>query len=142
MEKSKKYLKFVSEIILILLTFSFVRSILEVFLTKVTVDNVPTQFLIIAKIILCVVYAVLYIPQVFVGVKGIKVAKNPDSSKAHIVWAVIFLVFAIFAAVSAISGLIKAENVTENIFGLIDAAIDLVAYFFYVKFAKQVLAGV
>ena len=129
-----------SEIILICLTFSFLRSILEVFLTKVDNDNIPTQFLIIAKIMLCVIYAVLYLPQVYIGVKGIKVAKNPDSSKAHIVWAVIFIVFAVFAAISAVSGLIKAEDVTGNIFGLIDAVIDLGLYFFYVKFAKQVLA--
>lgn len=140
MEKSRRSLKFMSEIILICLTFSFLRSILEVFLTKVDNDNIPTQFLIIAKIMLCVIYAVLYLPQVYIGVKGIKVAKNPDSSKAHIVWAVIFIVFAVFAAISAVSGLIKAEDVTGNIFGLIDAVIDLGLYFFYVKFAKQVLA--
>jgi hypothetical protein len=140
MEKSRRSLKFMSEIILICLTFSFLRSILEVFLTKVDNDSVPTQFLIIAKIMLCVIYAVLYLPQVYIGVKGIKVAKNPDSSKAHIVWAVIFIVFAVFAAISAVSGLIKAEDVTGNIFGLIDAVIDLGLYFFYVKFAKQVLA--
>ena len=36
MEKARKSLKFMSEIILICLTFSFVRSILEIFLTKVT----------------------------------------------------------------------------------------------------------
>ena len=140
MEKSRRSLKFMSEIILICLTFSFLRSILEVFLTKVDNDNIPTQFLIIAKIMLCVIYAVLYLPQVYIGVKGIKVAKNPDSSKAHIVWAVIFIIFAVFAAISAVSGLIKAEDVTGNIFGLIDAVIDLGLYFFYVKFAKQVLA--
>ena len=140
MEKSRRSLKFMSEIILICLTFSFLRSILEVFLTKVDNDNIPTQFLIIAKIMLCVIYAVLYLPQVYIGVKGIKVAKNPDSSKAHIVWAVIFIIFAVFAAISAVSGLIKAEDVTGNIFGLIDAVIDLGLYFFNVKFAKQVLA--
>ena len=141
MEKSRKSLKFMSEIILICLTFSFVRSILEIFLIKVTNNDIPTQFLIIAKIMLCVIYAVLYLPQAFIGVKGIKVAKNPDSSKAHIVWAVIFLVFAALAAISAVSGLIKAEDIAGNVFGLIDAVIDLVLYFFYIKFAKQVLAG-
>jgi hypothetical protein len=140
MEKSRKYLKVMSEIILICLAFSFIRTILEVLLVNVNVDNASNQFIIIAKIMLCVIYAVLYLPQVYIGVKGIKVAKNPDSSKAHIVWAVIFIVFAVFAAISAVSGLIKAENVTENIFGLIDAVIDLGLYFFYVKFAKQVLA--
>ena len=50
MEKSRKSLKFMSEIILICLTFSFIRTILEVFLVKVDIENIPTQFLIIAKI--------------------------------------------------------------------------------------------
>lgn len=141
MEKSRKSLKFMSEIILILLTFSFIRTILEVLLVKVNIDNIPTQFMIIAKIMLCVIYAVLYAPQVYIGVKGIKVANTPDSSKAHIVWAVIFLVFAVLSIISSVSGLIKAEDVTGNIFALIDATIDFVLYFFYVKFAKQVLAA-
>ena len=140
MEKSRKSLKLMSEIILICLAFSFIRSILEVILTKVTTpDNIETQFIIIAKILPCVIYAVLYIPQVYIGIKGIKIANNPDSSKAHIVWAVIFLVFAVLAMVSAVLGLINAENVTGNVFGLVDAIIDLALYFFYIKFAKQVL---
>ena len=140
MEKSRKYLKFMSEIILICLTFSFIRTILEVLLVKVDIENIPTQFLIIAKIMLCVIYALLYAPQVYIGVKGIKVANTPDSSKAHIVWAVIFLAFALLSIISSVSELIKAEDVTGNIFVLIDATIDLVLYIFYVKFAKQVLA--
>ena len=141
MEKSRKSLKLMSEIILICLTFSFIRTILEVLLVKVNIDNIPNQFMIIAKIMLCVIYALLYAPQVYIGVKGIKVANTPDSSKAHIVWAVIFLVFAVISIVSSVSGLIKAEDVTGNIFGLIDATIDVVLYFFYVKFAHQVLAA-
>ena len=141
MEKSRKYLKFMSEIILIFLTFSFIRTMLEVLLVKVDIENIPTQFLIIAKIMLCVIYALLYAPQVYIGVKGIKVANAPDSSKAHIVWAVIFLVFALLSIISSVSGLIKAEDVTSNIFVLIDATIDFVLYLFYVKFAKQVLSA-
>ena len=110
-------------------------------MVKVDIENIPTQFLIIAKIMLCVIYALLYAPQVYIGVKGIKVANAPDSSKAHIVWAVIFLVFALLSIISSVSGLIKAEDVTSNIFVLIDATIDFVLYLFYVKFAKQVLSA-
>lgn len=141
MEKSRKYLKVMSEIILICLAFSFIRTILEVLLVNVNVDNASTQFIIIAKIMLCVIYALLYAPQIYIGVKGIKVANTPDSSKAHIVWAVIFLIFAVLSIISSVSGLIKAEDVTGNIFVLIDATIDFVLYILYVKFAKQVLVA-
>ena len=141
MENARKNLKFISEIILIVLTFSFIRTILEVLLMKVNIDNVTTQAMIVAKIMLCVIFAALYAPQVYIGVKGIKVAKTSDSSKAHIVWAVIFLVFAVLSIVSSVSGLIKAEDIAGNIFALVDAAIDIVLYVFYVKFAKQVLVA-
>lgn len=141
MEKSRKYLKFISEIILICLTFSFIRTILEVLFVEVDIDNVPTQFMIIAKIMICVIYALLYAPQVYIGVKGIKVANVPDSSKAHIVWAVIFILFAVLSIASSFSELIQAVDVTGNVFALVDATIDLVLYIFYVKFARQVLAA-
>ena len=138
MENSKRNLKFISEIILICLAFSFIRTILEVFLSNMSINNIPTEFMLIAKIAICVAYTVLYIPQVYVGFKGIKVANNPDASKAHIVWAVIFLALAAISAISSVFGMISTGNVTGNIFGLIDAVIDLVLYFFFVKFANQV----
>lgn len=141
MEKSRKTLKFLSEIILIFLTFSIIRTILEVFLVKINIDGVPNSAIIVAKIILCVLYLVIFAPQIYVGVKGIKVSNKPDSSRAHITWAVIFIVFSVLATVSAVVDIINVVDVAENIFVLIDSVIDFVLYFFYVKAAKQVLAA-
>lgn len=140
MEKSRKYLKFMSEIILICLAFSFIRSILEVFLINVDPNNGNDLYIIIAKIVLCVIYTVFYIPQIYIGIKGIKVAKNPDSSKAHIVWAVIFLAFAVLGAISSTWNMIDTKDIVGNILGLINAVVDITLYFLYVKYAKQVLA--
>ena len=50
-------------------------------------------------------------------------------------------IFAVLSIISSVSGLIKAEDVTGNIFVLIDATIDFVLYILYVKFAKQVLVA-
>jgi hypothetical protein len=108
-------------------------------LTNITVHDDVADFVVIAKIVLCVIYAVFYVPQVYVGVKGIKLANRPDSSKAHIIWAVIFIALATLGAVSAVVDLINAKDVLSNIFVLIDSVIDFGLYFFYVKFAKQVL---
>ena len=140
MEKSRKYLKFMSEIILICLAFSFIRSILEVFLINVSLNNIPDSYIITAKLVICVIYTVFYIPQVYIGVKGIKVAKNPDSSKAHIVWAVIFLAFAVLGAISSVWDMINTGDIVGSILGLINGVIDIALYFFYVRYAKQVLA--
>lgn len=138
MENAKRNLKFISEVMLILLLFSAIRMILEIFLKEIRVDNIPAEFILVVKGVLCVISALLYIPQIYIGVKGIRVAKNPDSSKAHIVWAVIFFVFAAISVISTVSGMIRTGNVVGNIFGLIDSVIDLGLCFFYVKFAKQV----
>ena len=140
MEKSRKYLKFMSEIILICLAFSFIRSILEVYLINVSLNNIPDSYIITAKLVICVIYTVFYIPQVYIGVKGIKVAKNPDSSKAHIVWAVIFLAFAVLGAISSVWDMINTGDIVGSILGLINGVIDIALYFFYVRYAKQVLA--
>ena len=140
MEKSRKYLKFMSEIVLICLAFSFIRSILEVLLTNISMNNIPDSYIITAKIVLCIIFTVFYVPQVYIGVKGIKVANNPDSSKAHIIWAVIFLALALFGAISYVGDMISTGEVVENIFGLVNSVIDITLYFFYVRYAKQVLA--
>ena len=141
MGNAKKNLKFMSDLILIFLTCSFIRTILEVFMTDIKVNNISAEFMIVAKIILCLIYVVIFLPQIYVGVKGIKMSKNPDSSKAHIIWAVIFVAFAVFSAVSAVVNMINNKDMTGNIFRLIDAVIDFVLYFFYVKYAKQVLVA-
>ena len=141
MGNAKKNLKFMSDLILIFLTCSFIRTILEVFMTDIKVNNISAEFMIVAKIILCLIYVVIFLPQIYVGVKGIKMSKKPDSSKAHIIWAVIFVAFAVFSAVSAVVNMINNKDMTGNIFRLIDAVIDFVLYFFYVKYAKQVLVA-
>lgn len=141
MEKARKQLKFMSEVILILLAFSFIRSLLEIILVKVNLDDVTALHVTVAKIILGVFSVVVYLPQAYIGFKGLKVAKKPDASKAHIVWAVIFVVFSVFAAISAVAEIINTGANTGNIFALIDAAIDFALYFFYLKFAKQVMVA-
>ena len=143
MEKARKGLKFLSECILIFLTFSFIRTILEVFLVDIKVDNIPGNTMLIVKIVLCVIYAVIIFgPQLYVGVKGIKVANKPDDSKAHIVWAVIFVIFAVIAGISAISDMAGTGDIAGNVFRLIDAVIDIAFYFIYIKYAKKVLESV
>ena len=142
MEKSRKNLKFVSAVTLIFLVLSFARTILEVFLMDYNIPNVSSELLLAGQLVLCAIFTVFYLPQVYIGVKGIKVANNPDSSKAHIVWAILFIVFAAISLISSISGLITTKNVTSGIFAIIDSALDVVWYALYVKYARQVLAGV
>ena len=140
MENARKNLRLVSEVILIILTISLVRSILEVLLSKGSMDGIPAELVSFAKIGFCVAAVVLSIPQIYIGVKGIKVANNPDSSKAHIVWGVIFTIFSVFSVISAVSGLTKGGNTFGDILALVSAVAQFALYFIYVKCAKQVAA--
>ena len=101
MNQAKKRLKFISECILILLAVSFIKSILEIFLKDVTIDDVSESLIITSKIVICLLFTVIiFIPQLYIGVRGLKIAKNPNSSKSHIIWAVIFAGFAILSIIS------------------------------------------
>ena len=142
-KKAKTGLKFTSECILILLAVSFVRSILEIFLTDVKIDGVSEGLIIASKIILCVLFAmIIFIPQIYIGVKGIKIAKNPTDSKSHIVWAVIFVIFAFISAISAIVDMVNTGDIAANIFVLIDGVVDIALYLCYIVYAKRVLDAV
>lgn len=139
MNQAKKRLKFISECILILLAVSFVKSILEIFLTDVTIDDVSESLIITSKIIICLLLtAIIFIPQLYIGVRGLKIAKNPNNSKSHIVWAVIFAGFAILSIISAIVGMVNTGDIARNIFGIVNGGIDLAMYSCYIVFAKQV----
>lgn len=139
MNQAQKRLKFISECILILLAVSFVKSILEIFLTDVIIDDVSESLIITSKIIICLLFTVIiFIPQLYIGVRGLKIAKNPNSSKSHIVWAVIFAGFAILLIISAIVGMVNTGDIARNIFGIVNGGIDLAMYSCYIVFAKQV----
>ena len=139
MNQAKKRLKFISECILILLAVSFIKSILEIFLTDVKIDDVSESLIITSKIIICLLLtAIIFIPQLYIGVRGLKIAKNPNSSKSHIIWAVIFAGFAILSIISAIVGMVNTGDIARNIFGIVNGGIDLAMYSCYVVFAKQV----
>ena len=97
MEKARTSLKFSSLSVLALAVISLVNIVVGLMSSEFNSAELPAgspeNILTITKIIILVVTLVLLIPRVYVGFKGLKIAKNPDSSKGHIIWAVILLVF-------------------------------------------------
>ena len=140
MEKSRKYLKIYSIVVLVYtlgIILNLVAGLSE--LNNATIPaGSPDNIVLITKVILMVVSGILLLPQIFIGLKGIKVANNPDSSKSHIVVATILFVLAIFSTITPISSLIKKEAVGENIRNLLSIAVELYLYFDYIKYARLV----
>jgi uncharacterized membrane protein len=143
MEKNKKNLKILSILILALAVYSLIRIVLSVFLIDLNpedlTDGASATHLLIGQIFVCVVSVILLIPQIFVGIKGIKVSNNPDSSKAHIVWAVILTVLSVIGILSPASELIKGVAVLDNLLAVADMALDAIIYIEYINYAKKLV---
>jgi uncharacterized membrane protein len=143
MEKNKKNLKVLSILILALAVYSLIRIVLSVFSIDLNpedlTDGASATLLLIGQIFVCVVSVILLIPQIFVGIKGIKVSNNPDSSKAHIVWAVILTVLSVIGILSPASELIKGVAVLDNLLAVADMVLDAIIYIEYINYAKKLV---
>lgn len=141
MEKNRKELKSFSILILALVAFSLIRTIVDLCLNGVpqisATEGLTKEMIQVASIIALVISFLLLLPQIYVGVKGIKIANGATSGKAHIVWALILAVLAGIALIYAIFNLTKAFNF-DSIMNLIDPAIDVATYVFYFIFARRV----
>ena len=143
MMNARKNLKWLSAVVLALAGLSFIRVIWDAFFTEINTAALPegaTEGLVLAaQIALCVVGIILLLPQIYVGVKGLKIAEKPDNSKAHIVWATILTVISVIGILSPVSDLLKGGNVADNVVAIIDMATDVAVYIAYITYAKQVL---
>jgi uncharacterized membrane protein len=143
MEKNKKNLKVLSILILALAVYSLIRIVLSVFSIDLNpedlTDGASATLLLVGQIFVCVVSFILLIPQIFVGIKGIKVSNNPDSSKAHIVWAVILTVLSVIGILSPASELIKGVAVLDNLLAVADMVLDAIIYIEYISYAKKLV---
>ena len=142
MEQTRNHLKFSSLAILAIAFFSLINIVSEFLVGELNNAEIPAgsldNILLITKIILMVVSLVCLLPQVYIGIKGLKVAKNPDSSKAHIVWGIILLVLAIIGMISPLIAVIKQDDVFENASALLSILVEVAFFYDYVKYARAV----
>ena len=103
MGKTRKGLKEISIVILIFAAFSLIRSVIDVVLTDFSqanrIDGATPGLILATQIFLLVFAFVVMIPEIYVGVKGIKIANGSSFSKAPIVWAAILAIFSVAGAV-------------------------------------------
>lgn len=145
MSNSRNHLKEASFLVLLFTAFSFIRMIIQLFVgfeADPTQVGVSHEIIVATMIVVFVVGLILLLPQLYVGVKGMKIAKNPTSAKGHIVWAVILLVFSAFGIISTVTSIAEQINVVDNVITLVDHALDVIVYCMYIKYANRVLKGI
>ena len=139
MENSKKNLKILSYGILILCLLTLLSMVLELCFGEINSMELPEGStegtLLAAKIVLVVLTLLVLWPQIYIGVKGLKMVKNPDSSRAHIIWAKVLFVIAILGLISPISALFKGQAIAQNILDTVRMLAEVVIFFCYAKHA-------
>ena len=145
MEQSRKNLKIASIVVLVFAGFSLLELVGELLFGDLNQAAIPEgagdNILMITKIILIVVGLLCTIPQVYIGLKGLKVAKNPDSSRGHIIWGIILLAISAFGLISSLVEVFKQGNTFEDISGVLSIVVEVCIFFEYVKYAKDVADG-
>ncbi len=141
MDTLKKNLKSTSKLILFLLGLTVIRLVLDAAFGGLAVDKVPEGFTAeiyqVVLLISLVLSFLLCLPDLYMGIKGLKIAEKPDDSCAHIVWAKILFVITVIAVVSSLISLFNATDITMEILEFVNVVLSAIAYFIYIKAATD-----
>ena len=142
MEQNKKELKWLSIVILALVALSLIRAIVNVCINGLPVaKDVPAgmtkELVQIVTIIAFVASLLLLLPQIYLGVKGLKIANGAESGKAHLVWAIVLIVLSAIAAINGISNLTKVFNL-DSVMNLLGPAVDVLLFVCYYVYARKI----
>ena len=137
MEQAKKHLKVSSYIVLLFVVLTLIELIAAIFLGDLSSAQAPGNLVLITQIFLLVFSALLMLPKIYVGIKGLRIAKNPVPCKKHIVWAVIILVFTALELIEPISAMIRQGDFSGNARVFFSIMLEVVIYWDYIVYARS-----
>ena len=144
MTQARKQLKITSIVILILALATLMELVAGMMTINLSdfeaTDGFSEEILRITKIVVMVISVILLLPQIYIGLKGLKVAKRPDSSRAHIIVAIILLVFAVIAILDPLRAILGGQSVVDNLLSLLRCAVEITILYDYIKSAR-IIAG-
>ena len=139
MEQIRKNLKLSSIVVLVLAGFSMLQVVCELFLGElgnaITTEGASDNTLLITRIFLLSFALLLTSPGIYIGIKGLRIAKEPNPSKGHIVWGIILLVITLLSLISPVVDIINNGFRYDCISGLLSIAVEAAVFFEYVKYA-------
>ena len=140
-EQTKKNLRIISLCLVIFSIVSLALAAMDLITFWMDRDNYSgtSDGVVLASIGIVGVMSLLMVAvQIYIGLKGMKVAKEPDSSKGHITWATVLLVLSIIALVSPVMEMIQTKAIVANVVTIIDCLVDVHLYYYFIKWAKEV----
>ena len=101
-------------------------------------EGAPEYILLITKIFVFAVSLLLTLPNIYIGIKGLRIAKKPNSSKGHIVWAIILLVLASLSLVEQGFALVRYGVNFESISAFCSIVVEVTVFVEYIRLAIAV----
>ena len=127
---------------LVLAGFSMLQVVSELLFGElshaVIPEGVPENVLLITRIFLFSFALLLTLPSIYIGIKGLRIAKKPNSSKGHIVWGMILLVLTFLSLISPVGDIINNGFKYDYISEFLSIAVEFAVFFEYIKYAIAV----
>ena len=150
MEKTRKNLKISSIIVLAFAGVSFFEILFGLFFgefnealnSAAIPEGSPENIVLITQIFILVVSFLLLLPHAYIGIKGLKIAKSPDSSRGHIIWGIILIVLTAIGLISPFLALVQGNGKAfDNIADLCSITVDVFILYEYIRYAIAVRNG-
>ena len=139
MEQTRKFLKLSSIAVLVLSGFFMLQVICEILFGELSNAIIPEgvsyNILLITQIVIFTFALLFMLPNIYIGIKGLRIAKKPDSSKGHIIWGIILLVFTVLSLISPIVDIINNGFKYDYISEILSIAVEVAVFFEYIKYA-------
>ena len=146
MEQKRKNLKVVSAIVLIFTGLTFLRTAAGYLFTDqgiaILPDGSSVILQLIVRLIMVAVTLVFVLPQIYVGVKGLRIAKNPAPAKAHVVWAWILLIVTVLGLIEPVTAIVQRASLSGNAYALFSGLLSVAVYIVYIRCAKAVAKAI
>ena len=139
MEQTRKNLKLSSIVVLVLAGFSMLQVVSELLFGELSnaiiPEGGPDNILLITRIFLFSFALLLTSPSIYIGIKGLRIAKKPNSSKGHIVWGIILLVLASLSLISPVADFMNNGFKYDYLSEFLSIAVEITVFFEYIKYA-------
>ena len=132
-------------IIGILNLFMFIATVVDSIIDGSLAEGLATvdaDILVAVKVVLIVIGAImalLVVADVFLGIKALKVSKNPDASKGYITAAKVFMIMTCIAAIYHIVAVFSGDaSAVDSGLNLASLALSICIYNMFIKAAEDV----
>ena len=140
MEQTRKHFNIASIVVLIFAGASLLKILGEIFFGELnSVEGYSADIVFITKIFLLVFSILMLLPQIYIGVKGLLLAKKPNTSKGHLVWAIILMIFSVSCLIDPFFAVVNKESIFDNIVAISGIILEIIVFYDYFKAGSALL---